>query len=48
MRLDPKKTKSKVVSRSQTYAPGYDDVTSGGPELEELKEFAYFWDNLRL
>ena len=37
MRLNPKKTKSIVVSRSRTRAPGYGDLTLGGAELEELK-----------
>ena len=37
MRLNPKKTKSKVVSRSLTNTPGYGDLTFGGAELEELK-----------
>ena len=37
MRLNPKKTKSMVVSRSRTSAPGYDDLTLGGAELEKVK-----------
>ena len=37
MRLNIKKIKSIVVSRIQTYAPGNDDLTLGGVELEELK-----------
>ena len=31
----PKKTKSTVVSRSLTIAPGYGDLTLGGAEPEE-------------
>ena len=37
MRLNPKKTKPVVVSRSRTIAPGYGDLTLSGAELEELK-----------
>ena len=37
MRPNPKKTNSMVVSRSRTYAPGYDDLTLVGADLEELK-----------
>ena len=37
MRPNPKKTKSMVVNRSRTSAPGYGDLTLGGAELEELK-----------
>ena len=37
MRLNPKKTKSMVVSRSRTTAPGYTDLTLGSVEFEELK-----------
>ena len=37
MRLNPKKTKSMVVSRSRTIAFCYDDLTLGRPELEERK-----------
>ena len=37
MRLNPCKTKSMVVSRSQTIAPDYFDYTLGGEELEEVK-----------
>ena len=37
MRHNLKKTKSMVVSRSRTNASGYDDLTLGGAELEELK-----------
>ena len=37
MRLNPKKTKSIVVSRSRTSAPGYGDLTPGGAELAKIK-----------
>ena len=37
MRLNIKKTKSVVVSRSRTIAPGYGDLSFDGTELEELK-----------
>ena len=37
MRLNPKKTKSMVVSRSGIIAPGYSDLTLGGAKLEEIK-----------
>ena len=37
MRLNPKKTKSMVVSRSGTSVPGYGDLTLGGAVLEEIK-----------
>ena len=37
MRLKPKKTKSMVVSRSRTNAPGDGDLTLGDAELEGLK-----------
>ena len=37
MRLNSKRTKSMVVSRSRTIIPGYDDLTLGGAELKELK-----------
>ena len=37
MRLKPKKTKFMVVSRSQTSAPGYGDLSLGGAELENVK-----------
>ena len=37
MRLNLKKTKSMVVSRFQTIALGYGDLTLGGTELEEVK-----------
>ena len=37
MRLNIKKTKVMVVSRSRTIAPGYGDLTLGGTELEEVK-----------
>ena len=37
MRLNPKKTKSMVVSPSQTIAPDYGDLTLGGAELVEVK-----------
>ena len=37
MRLNSKKTKSMVVSRSRNIASGYHDLTLGGAELQELK-----------
>ena len=37
MRLNPKKTKSIVVSRSRITAFGYGDLTFGNAELEEVK-----------
>ena len=37
MRLNSKKTKSMVVSRSQTYAPGNSNLPVSGAELEEVK-----------
>ena len=37
MRLNSKKTKFMVVSRYRTSAPGYDYLTLGGAELEEVK-----------
>ena len=37
MKLNPKKTKSRKVSRSQTYASGYSDLTIDGKELEKVK-----------
>ena len=37
MRLNPRKTKSMVVSRSRTNAHGYGDLTLGSAELEEIK-----------
>ena len=37
MRLNSKKTKSMVVSRSWTSASGYGDLTLGGPKIEKLK-----------
>ena len=37
MKLNPKKTKSMVVSRSRTYVRGYGDLTLRGLELEEVK-----------
>ena len=36
MRINPKKMKSMVVIRSRTYAPGYDDLSFGGAEVEEV------------
>ena len=36
MRLNPKKTKP-MVSRSQTIAPGYGNLTLGSAEPEEVK-----------
>ena len=36
MRLNPKKTKSMIISRSLTIAPGYGDLTLDDAELEEL------------
>ena len=43
MRLNPKKTKSVVVSRSQTNAPGFGDLALGGDELKEIKSLRIFW-----
>ena len=37
MRLNPKKTKSMVVSRFRTIAPSYGALTLGGTELEDEK-----------
>ena len=37
MRLNPKNTKPTIVSRSQTDAPGYSDLTLGGAELKVIK-----------
>ena len=37
MRLNPKETKSMVVSGSRTYAPGYEDLSLGGGEFEEIR-----------
>ena len=37
MRLNPWKTSPMVVSRSRTIAPGYDNLTLGGEELEVVK-----------
>ena len=37
MRLNSRKTKSMVVSRCHTYAPGYGDLTLGGEKLGEVK-----------
>ena len=36
MRLNPKKTKSMVLSRSRPSSLGYDDLSLGCVELEEL------------
>ena len=37
VRLNPKKMKSMVLSRSRSNAPGYGDLTLGGAELEDVK-----------
>ena len=37
VRLNPKETKSMVISRSRTNAPGYGDLTLDGAKLEEVK-----------
>ena len=37
IRLNPRKTKSMMISRSRTCAPGYSNLTLDGEELEELK-----------
>ena len=37
MKINPKKTKSMMVSRYRTCAPGWGDLTLSGAELEELK-----------
>ena len=42
MRLNPKKTNSMLVGRSQTIAPGYGDLPLGGAELEKLKRSLSF------
>ena len=42
MRLSRKKTKSMVVSRSLSIAPGYGDLTLDGAELEEVKSLCIF------
>ena len=47
MRFNPK-TKSMVVSRSRTIAPGYGDLTLDGAELEEIKSLRILEGNLRL
>ena len=47
MKLNLAKTKSILVIRSQTIAPGYGDLTLGGVEFEEIKT-VYSWDDLRL
>ena len=39
--LNSKNTKSTVVSRSRTIAPGYGVLTLGGAEIEEAKGSAY-------
>ena len=46
MRFNPKKTKSTVVSRPQTIASSYGDLTLGGAELEELKSLRILGGNL--
>ena len=43
MRLNTKKTTSMVVSLSCTYASGYDDLTLGGAELEEVESPHILW-----
>ena len=48
MRLNPRKTKPIVVNRFRIYAPGYGDLTIGGPEPKEIKGSAYSWSNSRL
>ena len=42
MRLNFKKIKSMVVSRSQTYASGYSDLTLDNAELEEIRNLCIF------
>ena len=37
-----KKTKSMIVTRSRTIAPGYCDLTLGATELEEVKSLRIF------
>ena len=37
MKLNVRKTKSVMVNRSWTYAPGNGDLTVGGKELQEVK-----------
>ena len=48
MKLNPKKAKFMLVSRSRIIAPGYDDLILGDAELEEIKGFEYSWSNLSL
>ena len=40
IRQNPKKTKSTVVSRSWTYAPGNADLTLDGAEFEEVRSLS--------
>ena len=42
MRLNPKKTKSMVVSRSRTNAAGYGILTLASAKLEEIKSLYIF------
>ena len=46
MRLNPKKTKSMVVSRSRTKAFGYGDLILGGDELQERMSLVFIGTNL--
>ena len=41
--LNPKKTKSMLVSRPRTYASGNGDLILGGEELEEVKRVCVYW-----
>ena len=43
MRLNPKKTKSIVVSWSLTSTPGYGALTFGSAEIEEIKSLRTLW-----
>ena len=40
MRLNTNETKSMVVSRSQSYAPRYGDLTLGGTKFEEVRSLS--------
>ena len=46
MRLNLKKTKSIVIIRSRTIAPGYGDLTLGGAELEKIKSLRILGVNI--
>ena len=46
MRLNPRKAKSMMVSRSRTRALGYVDLTLGSTEFEEVKSLRNLWETL--